>query len=205
MFLLCCALLFFVAASTNWANGWDPKTVKFARGITRPFNNARKNIDLYTVSYNYYFADEILKTRPASWFSQPSNKSEPFPLVGNINNTISMNAYFFMDLPELKYWKRYGMKYAFSLRKRSSLKKLIDRAEACYDPWDCSRDPPLNNFISCYSSEKICAGSNVIYSYVYLKSFSMLSCVESGPLVICFGRFNMPRSAYSFDLDDDYF
>lgn len=205
MFIVCVfILLISINASTVWSNGWDLETVKFARSILKPFNEHRMNIDLYKVNFNYYFQDLIKTIKPVKWFSEQSNKSVAFPLVGNLNNTISLNAYFFMDLLEMRWWKIYGFKFAFAYPKNKSLKRLLSVAEECYDPFKCSRDPPLNNFVSCYYNDKECFGSNRIYSYVYLRSFSMISCIESSNLIICFGRYNKPLSPYPFDDNDDY-
>lgn len=203
MFILL-LIIHLVQSSMNPSNGWSIEAIKLSRPILNAINNERKNIDLYEINYDFQFEQFLNDTFSNDFYSQKSNKSSSFPLVGNLNNTISINAYYLMDLPIMKYFSRYGYKYAFHYPKKQKLKNLIAKARACYDPWKCSRNPPLNNFISCFDNSKECFGTNRIYPYIYLRSFSRISCKESGNFIVCFGRFNRPKTAVPWDSNDDY-
>ena len=204
MFL--CLLIIFVSlinSSSVWSNGWHPDNVRLARPIMKAFNNERLNIDLYPITYHYQFNQALIDLFRLEYFTEINNKTTPFPLVGNLNNTIKINSYYVMDLPIMKFWKQYGMRYAFHYQKKIKLKDLIAKARDCYNPFRCSRSS-FDNFISCFQDSKECAGSNRIYPYVYLRSFSRISCLESGKFMVCFGRYIVPKTSYPFDGDDDY-
>lgn len=201
MMIFLLSLITLVISSSNPANGWTQELITLSRPIMNAFNNERKNIDLYTITYDYQFSYEATELRPKSWFSQNSNITKPFPTPGNPNNTISINAINFLELKENRYYKLYGYNYVFHYKKSQKLKNLITKEKACYSPWKCSRTN-FTNFVSCYENLKKCHIKNIIYPYIYNKRFSRISCIPSNDIIVCYGRFVPQLNDYPFD--DDY-
>jgi len=166
---------------------WDPELVKISRPIIKAVNNARLDADLFTISFDYQFQQFLTEYKSPSWYSQKSNKTSPFPTVANLNNTISINAYYVLEERDMRFWKAYGYRFLFSYNKRFKLKGLLSTGKACYNDYKCSRTT-FNNFVSCTSQEKQCSRANLFYPRVYDIRLSRISCIQSNDLIICFGR-----------------
>ncbi len=185
MFVL--LLITYVLSSSVPENGWAPEAIKLSRPIMNAISKERLDADLYVPSYDYQFAQELVDFKREEWYSVKSNKSSPFPTVSNKNNTISINAYYVLDEPEMKYWKKYGYKFLFSYNKKFKLKNILNVGKNCYEPFQCSKTS-FTNFVSCIVPDKKCSRANIYYPRIYDIRLSRVSCIPSGQLIICYGR-----------------
>ncbi len=187
MFIWLLITQLFSQASMNPSAGWDPELVKLARPIMNVIVKERLDADLFPPSFDYYLQNELMNFRSPEWYSQKSNKTSPFPTVGGPNETISINAYYLMEEPAMKFWKKYGYRYLFSWNKKYKLKNILTVGKTCYEPFKCSRTE-FTNFISCIDRDKKCSRANIYYPRVYDIRLSRVSCIPSGQLIICYGR-----------------
>lgn len=189
LYLLALALTRIIYASVNPSAGWDPELIKLARPIMNIIVKERLNVDLFAPSFDYQFQNELMNYKNPEWYSQKSNKTSSFPTVVDPNGTISLNAYYVLDEPGMKFWRRYGYRYLFSYSKKSKLKNILAVGRTCYQPFQCSKEF-FTNFVSCIDlkNDKKCSRSNLYYPRVYDIRLSRISCIPSGKIIICYGR-----------------
>jgi hypothetical protein len=199
MLLIVSLLITLINASIHV---WPEEIVKISNSILRPVIRERMNYEfnktnrlfpeyegLYIPNYDFdfnYFMSEFLE-------------NNVIDLDSLINNKTLGSQLMYQDYQLSKFYRRYGYRYLFRIKRGAKLKNILNRGKNCYNINKCSK-VEYSEFRSCIKETDSCYNTHLVYPRILIESLTRLTHLTTDEFVYIYGR---TRSEFKHDYPFD--
>jgi hypothetical protein len=86
-----------------------------------------------------------------------------------------------------KFYKRYGYRFLFRIKRGTQLKNILNRGKKCYNINKCSK-VEYTEFRSCINDNNTCKNAHLHYPRILIESLTRLTHLTTNDFIYVYGR-----------------